>query len=248
VRFDGKVVLVTGASRGIGAATAKLFGAEGATVIVNYSQSEDRARDVVNAIIAGGGAAEAICADVRDGDAVTAMVKDVAKRHGTIDVLVNNAGVTRDTLTAVMEDAEWDDVMAINAGGMFKCARAVCRPMMRARTGVIINVSSVAGSKGGRGQTNYAASKGAIEAFTRSLAVELAPRGIRVNAVAPGVIVTDMSAFVREQAEDEVLSKILLGRYGEVDEVAQVIAFLASDAAAYVTGAIVPVDGGFKMR
>lgn len=248
MRFEGKVVIVTGASRGIGAATATLYGAEGATVIVNYARSEEAARGVVDAIGAAGGTAEAICADVRDGDAVTAMVRDVVKRHGTVDVLVNNAGVTRDTLTAVMEDAEWDDVMAVNAGGMFKCARAVCRPMMRQRSGVIVNVSSVAGAKGGRGQTNYAASKGAIEAFTRSLAVELAPRGIRVNAVAPGVIVTEMSAFVREQAADEVLSKILLARCGEVAEVANVIAFLASDAASYVTGAVVPVDGGFKMR
>ena len=247
MRFYGRVVIVTGASRGIGAATARRFGVEGATVIVNYATSADRAALVVDEIVAAGGTAEVARADVRDSDAVTAMVKDVVARHGRVDVLVNNAGVTRDTLAAVMEDAEWDGVMDVNAAGAMRCARAVCRPMMRARSGVIVNVSSVAATTAGRGQTNYAASKGAIEAFTRSLAVELAPRNIRVNAVAPGVIVTDMTAFVREQASEEILSKILLGRYGTADEVAEVIAFVASDAAAYITGAVIPVDGGFKM-
>jgi len=246
-RFDGQIVLITGAARGIGRATADTFAAHGATVIVNYLSSEADAQEVVREITRNGGRSEAYRTDVRDTRAVRAMVDDLVERYGHIDVLVNNAGITRDALTPIMDDREWDDVFAVNVGGAFRVVRAVARPMMLAKRGRIINVSSVAGTKGGRGQSNYAASKAALEGFTRSLAVELAPRGILVNAVAPGVIVTDMSRRVREEGEEEALSKILLRRYGEAEEVAQVIAFLASDAAAYITGAVIPVDGGFKM-
>jgi 3-oxoacyl-[acyl-carrier protein] reductase len=237
VRFSDRVVLITGAARGIGAATARAFAGEGAIVIVNYSRSRAAADAVVAEIVAAGGRAEAMSADVRDGPAVKAMVDAVSQRHGGIDVLVNNAGITRDQLTAVMTDEEWDEVLAVNVGGAFRAARAVCRPMLRKRAGRIVNVSSVAGQKGGRGQVNYAASKAALEGMTRALAVELAPRGITVNAVAPGVIDTAMSEFLREAAEDEVLERILLGRVGTAEEVAGVILFLASDAAAYITGA-----------
>lgn len=245
--FTERVVLITGASRGIGAATAKAFAARGAVVVVNYARAHDAAAAVVAEIASAGGTALAVAADVRDSAAVKAMVDDVARRYGRIDVLVNNAGVTRDQLVAAMDDAEWDEVLAVNTGGAFHAARAVCRPMIRARRGRIINVSSVAGQKGGRGQVNYAASKAALEGLTRALAVELAPRNITVNAVAPGVIETEMSAFVRQAAEQEILGRILLGRFGTAEEVAQVILFLASDAAAYITGAVIPVDGGFKM-
>lgn len=243
----GRVALVTGASRGIGRATASLLASEGAHVIVNYRASAAAAESVVAEIRSAGGSAECRCADVRDGAAVGEMVTQIVKQHGRIDVLVNNAGIHHDTLVPAMEDAEWDEVLATNVGGAFRVARAVARPMMLARHGRIINVSSVSGMKGGRGQANYAASKAALEGFTRALAVELAPRGILVNAVAPGVIVTDMSERIRAEGEAEAKSKILLRRFGEPVEVARVIAFLASDAASYITGATIPVDGGFKM-
>lgn len=243
----GQVVLVTGASRGIGRATALAFGAQGATVVVNHRQSAAQAEAVSAEIVRSGGRAETFGADVRDEVAIGAMVTEVIKRHGRIDVLVNNAGITHDTLMPAMEAGEWDEVMAVNVGGAFRVARAVARPMILARRGRIINVSSVAGQKGGRGQANYAASKAALEGFTRALAVELAPRGILVNAVAPGVIVTAMSQRVREQGEEEALAKILLKRFGKPEEVANVITFLASAAASYITGAVIPVDGGFKM-
>jgi 3-oxoacyl-[acyl-carrier protein] reductase len=216
-------------------------------VIANYQTSESAAQELVEEIRRNGGRAEGYRADVRDTRSVRNMADDLVRRHGRIDVLVNNAGITRDALTPAMDDPEWDDVMAVNVGGAFRVARAVARPMMLAKRGRIINVSSVAATRGGRGQANYAASKAALEGFTRSLAVELAPKGIRVNAVAPGVIVTDMSRRIREEGEKEVLSKILLNRYGTAEEVARVIVFLASDAAAYITGAVIPVDGGFKM-
>ena len=246
-RLEGRVVLVTGASRGIGAAIAKACAAEGARVVVNYARGADAAAEVVRSIAEAGGEAVQWRADVSDGEAVNAMVDGVLEKFGALDVLVNNAGVTRDNLLAVMADEEWDDVLRVNAGGTFRLCRAVARPMMARKRGRIVNVSSVAGTKGGKGQTNYAASKGAIEAFTRALAVELAPKGIAVNAVAPGVIVTEMSAFVREAAGEEVLGKILLKRYGNPEDVARAVLFLASEDAAYITGVTLPVDGGFKM-
>ena len=246
-RLEGRVVLVTGASRGIGAAIARACADEGARVVVNYARNADAAAEVVRGIQAGGGEAMMQRADVTDGPAVDAMVDAILEKYGALDVLVNNAGITRDNLVAVMSDDEWEEVLRVNAGGVFRLARAVARPMMARKRGRIVNVSSVAGTKGGKGQTNYAASKGAVEAFTRALAVELAPKGITVNAVSPGVIVTEMSQFVREAAGDEVLARILLKRYGNPEDVARAVVFLASEDAAYITGVTLPVDGGFKM-
>ncbi len=241
MRLKDRVVLVTGASRGIGAAIAKACAEEGARVAMNCSSGVKPAEELAAQI-----GAQVWKADVSSTDEVNAMVDGVLEKMGTIDVLVNNAGITRDNLLAAMTDEEWEKVLDVNAGGVFRCCRAVARPMMSKKRGRIVNVSSVAGQKGGRGQTNYAASKGAIEAFTRSLAVELAPKNVTVNAVAPGIIVTDMSAFVRDAAPEESMAHIPLKRYGTPEDVAKAVLFLASDDAAYVTGAVLPVDGGFR--
>ncbi len=250
-RFENRIVLVTGASRGIGAATAKAFALEGATVIANclhnVNSTEQLAEEVLTERGKGTGSLLPLAADIRESSQVASMVREVLSKHGRIDILVNNAGVTQDTLLPIMEDSEWEDVMACNLSGTFKVTRAVSKAMMMARRGRIINLSSVAATKGGRGQSNYAASKAAIEGFTRALAVELAPRNIAVNAVAPGVIITDMTAFIREQGKEEALSTILMNRFGLPHEVADTILFLASEEASYITGAVIPVDGGFKM-
>ncbi len=244
-RFAKQVVLVSGASRGIGAATARAFGAEGAHVVVNYSRSKEAAESVAAEISEQEGAsAQLFECDVSDADAATAMVKAITKEHKRLDVLVNNAGITRDGLLAVMTGEEWTQVMDVNVRGAFHLVRAACRPMMSARSGRIINVSSVAAKKPGRGQANYAASKGAIEAFTRAMAAELAPRGITVNSVAPGVVVTEMTDFIRSQASEAILARIPLGRFGTPTDIAAAIVFLASPEASYITGTTLAVDGG----
>jgi 3-oxoacyl-[acyl-carrier protein] reductase len=229
--LKGKVVLVTGGSRGIGRAIVERFAADGADVTFFYRGNEAAAREVLAAVTAAGGTAAAEQVDVTDAPAVTAAVERLVDRAGRIDVLVNNAGVVRDNLL----------------GGVFHVTRAVVPHMISKRAGRIINLGSVAGEKGGRGQTNYAASKGAISAFTRSLAVELASRKITVNCVAPGVIETEMSQQVRDLAGDEVKERILLRRYGQPQEVAHAVWFLASSFADYITGQVLHVDGGFKM-
>jgi 3-oxoacyl-[acyl-carrier protein] reductase len=240
--------MVTGGSRGIGRAIVELFAAEGADVTFLYRQDAAAAAEVVAAGQAAGRKIAAEQVDVRDPQACTAAVERVVERNSRIDVLVNNAGVIRDNLLGLLEDEDVRVVLDTNVGGVFNMTRAVVPHMVARRAGKIINVSSVAGEKGGRGQTNYAASKGAINAFTRALAVELAPRRITVNGVAPGVIETDMSQQVRERASDAVKSRILLRRFGAPMEVAYAVWFLASRFADYITGETLHVDGGFKME
>jgi 3-oxoacyl-[acyl-carrier protein] reductase len=241
----GGVAIVTGGSRGIGRAIVEVLAAAGMDVVLTYNQDAAAAAEV------GAGEGLKISAerlDVRDSAACAALVERVVDRTGQVDLLVSNAGVIRDNPLTAMEDEDLRIVLETNTVGAFNMARAVAPHMVAARRGKIINVSSVAGEKGGRGQTNYAASKGAINAFTRALAVELAPRGITVNAVAPGVVDTRMSQDVRERAGDAVLSKILLRRIGSTADVAYAVWFLASRYANYITGEILHVDGGFKME
>jgi 3-oxoacyl-[acyl-carrier protein] reductase len=244
----GKIVIVTGGSRGIGRAIVELFGAEGADVTFLFRDDAAAAAQVVDAGRAAARRIAAEQADVCNPGACAALVERVAERCGRIDVLVNNAGILRDNLLGFLETDDVRAVLDTNVGGVFNVTRAVVPHMIARRAGTIINISSVAGEKGGRGQTNYAASKGAINAFTRALAVELAPRRITVNAVAPGVIDTEMSQELRERASGEVESRILLRRPGTPLEVAYAVCFLASRYAQYITGQVLHVDGGFKME
>ncbi len=243
----GKVALVTGGSRGIGRAIVERLAGDGADVVFFYRGNAEAAREVVSAVATAGGKAEAQQVDVADGAAVTAAIERLIESRGRIDVLVNNAGIVRDNLLALLSDDDIHSVLDTNIGGAFNVTRAVVPHMISKRAGRIINLSSVAADKGGRGQANYAASKGAINAFTRAMAVELASRKISVNCVAPGVIETEMSQQVRDLAGDEVKARILLRRYGQPEDVAHAVWFLASRFADYITGEVLHVDGGFKM-
>ena len=242
---DG-VAIVTGGSRGIGRAVVELLAAAGMDVVLAYRQNSAAATEVVASAPDLKITAEPL--DVRDAPACAALAEKVIDRTGRIDLLVNNAGVIRDNPLTLFDDEDVRVVLETNVTGAFNMTRAVAPHMVSQRRGKIINISSVSGEKGGRGQTNYSASKGAINAFTKSLAVELAPRGITVNAVAPGVIETEMSRDVRERAADAVLSRILLRRIGSPADVAHAVWFLASRYADYITGEILHVDGGFKME
>jgi len=246
--ISGKVAIVSGGSRGIGRAIVERLAADGADVTFFYRGNAAAAAAVVDAATAAGWKVVAEQLDVRDSAACAAAAERVADRAGRIDILVNNAGITRDNPLAAFDDADVAEVLATNVTGTFNLCRAVVPYMTSQRAGAIVNLSSVAGDKGGRGQTNYAASKGAINAFTRALAVELAPRKVRVNAVAPGVVDTEMSAEVRELAGETVLSRILLRRWGKPEEIADAVWFLVSAHASYMTGQVLAVDGGFKME
>jgi 3-oxoacyl-[acyl-carrier protein] reductase len=246
MKLKEKIALVTGGSRGLGKAIALQLAKDGAQVVVNYATSTDKAEEVVAAIKAEGGKALAMKADVSHLEEVEKMVDTIYEQFGRIDILVNNAGVTRDELLISMEREDWDKVIATNLGGLFNCSKSVAKYMMMQKSGRIINMSSVAGERGGRGQSNYAASKGAVNAFTRSVAMELARKKVTVNAVAPGVVETEMSSEVIRRAQDIILNSVALKRLGQPEEIAKVVAFLASDDSSYITGEVIRVDGGFK--
>lgn len=245
-RLKDKAALVTGASRGIGRAIALRLAQEGARVCVNFRTQQAAAEEVVAAIHAGGGEAVAMGADVGAAEPARQLVENAQKHFGRLDILVNNAGVVRDNLLLTMGDEEWRTVEATNLDSCFYCCRAAARFMLRQRAGRIINISSAAGEKPNRGQVNYAASKGGINALTRALAAELAPKNITVNAVAPGMIETEMSREVRELAGDKILPYIMLNRYGRPEDIAAAVAFLASSDADYITGEVLRVDGGLR--
>lgn len=243
-----KAALVTGASRGIGAATARELSRRGYAVVLHHHTGEVEAAALEAELSAGGGRAFLARANVADPTAVSAMFRAIDADVGPLDVVVCNAGITRDALLGASEPAELDALFAVNVAGVVHVCREAARRMVSQRRGSIVNVSSVAAQRPGRGQAGYAASKGAVESLTRALAVELAPRGIRVNAVAPGIIDTAMTKELQALAPDELKRRVLLRRLGTADEVARVIGFLASEDGSYVTGQVWNVDGGFKLE
>lgn len=245
--LNDKVALVTGASRGIGKAIALALAEAGADIIVNYAGNAEAAAQTVAHIQALGRKAMKSRANVGHMDEVKAMIDEAVAQFGKIDILVNNAGITRDNLLMRMKEEEFDDVIATNLKGVFNCMQAVARPMMRQRSGRIINISSVVGVLGNPGQANYVAAKAGVIGMTKSAARELASRGITVNAVAPGFIETEMTAQLSEATREQLMGQIPLARLGEPEDVANVVRFLASDAAAYMTGQTVHVDGGMYM-
>ena len=242
-----KIAIVTGASKGIGRACALRLAKDGMTVIVNYSRSDEAANKAVEEIKAAGGSAAAYKADVSDPEQVKTMFKDIADEYGTVDVLVNNAGITRDGLLLTMSEENYDDVIRINQKSVFNMTKHVGAVMLRQKRGRIVNLASVAGLYGNPGQMNYSASKGAIIAMTKTSAKELGSRGITVNAVAPGFIKTPMTDKLTEEQRNAMLAQISMKRYGEPEEVASVVAFLCSDDASYVTGQTIEISGGLMM-
>ncbi|MBR8831483.1 MAG: 3-oxoacyl-[acyl-carrier-protein] reductase [Chroococcopsis gigantea SAG 12.99] len=243
--LKNKVAIVTGASRGIGRAIALSLAEEGATVVVNYASSALAAEEVAGEIIAGGGEAITLQADVSKPEQVDNLIEQTMAKYGRVDVLVNNAGITRDTLLLRMKLEDWQAVIDLNLTGVFLCTRAVSKIMLKQKSGRIINIASVAGQMGNPGQTNYSAAKAGVIGMTKTVAKELASRGITVNAVAPGFIETDMTEDLKAE---EILKFIPLGRYGKPEEIAGMVSFLAAaPAGAYITGQVFNVDGGMVM-
>ena len=251
MELEDKVSLVTGASRGLGKAIALKLASLGSKVAVNYVEIEPGnkadADDLVEAIIHRGGEAMPVEADIRDGEAVRAIAEQIISKWGKIDILVNNAGITRDNLLMRMSEEAWDDVIDTNLRGAYLCTKFALRSMIRQGWGRIINIASIAGLMGNVGQTNYAASKAGLIAFTKSVAREVGSRSITANAVAPGFIKTKMTENLPEEIKKSILSMMSLHRFGETEEVAELVAFLASDNASYITGQVICIDGGVSM-
>jgi 3-oxoacyl-[acyl-carrier protein] reductase len=248
INLKDKVALVTGASRGIGRSIATTLAGAGALVVINFKSNAAAAGEVVSAITAAEGRAAAIQADVSDAAEVERLFKEVLDRYGKIDILVNNAGITRDTLLLRMKEEDFDAVLQTNLRGVYLCTKAALRPMTKARGGRIINITSVVGLMGNAGQANYAAAKAGIIGFTKAAAREMASRNITVNAVAPGYIETELTGVLSETVRQAILENIPLGRLGQPQDVADLVCFLASDAAGYITGQTLTVDGGMVMH
>jgi 3-oxoacyl-[acyl-carrier protein] reductase len=244
----GRVAIVTGAGRGIGRAVALRLAAEGASVAISYRSNDDAARETAGAVREAGVECEVFKGDVASPEDVQMLFECVTDTFGRLDILVNNAGLTRDNLMMRMKEEEFDEVLRTNLGGTYLCTRAALRPMVRARWGRIVNVSSVVGLVGNAGQANYAASKAGIIGFTKSVAREVAQRGITANAVAPGYVETELTVSLPENVKEAIRTQVPMGRFGEAQEVAEVVTFLAGEGAGYVTGQTIAVDGGMTMQ
>ena len=245
---DGRVAVVTGGTRGIGRTIAMRLAAEGANVAVSYRSNDEAAEETAASVRAEGVKCEVFKGDVASPEDVQALFKGVSDVFGRMDILINNAGITRDNLMMRMKEDEFDEVLRTNLGGTYLCTRAALRPMIRARWGRIVNVSSVVGLVGNAGQANYAASKAGIIGFTKSVAREVAQRGITANTVAPGYVETELTGSLPEEVKDQIRNQVPMGRFGEAVEVAEVVAFLAGEGAGYVTGQTIAVDGGMTMQ
>ena len=245
--LQDKVALVTGGSRGIGKAVSKQLAEDGANVIINFSSNEEAAQKTLSEILENGGKGEIKKARVENFDEVQALVKNILDRYTKIDILVNNAGITRDNLVMRMDWKEWDEVLNVNLKGTFFCTKAVMRPMLKARYGKIVNITSVVGVTGNPGQANYSASKAGIIGFTKSVAKELASRNINVNAVAPGFIETEMTDVLSDQIKEVMKKQIPFDRFGSSQDVANLVSFLVSDKASYITGQVIHINGGMYM-
>jgi 3-oxoacyl-[acyl-carrier protein] reductase len=246
--LTGKSAIVTGASRGIGRAIAIDLAARGVSVVINYNSSESAAQEVLSVIAAAGGKAVAVRGDVSKPEDANALIKAAIDAYGKVDILVNNAGTTRDTLLMTMKEEDWDVVIDTDLKSVYNCSKAVVRPMIRQRSGRIISITSVVGLTGQAGQSNYAAAKAGVIGFTKSLAREVGSRGITVNAVAPGFIPTALTNVLTDEQKESAIKMTPLGRFGKPEEVAYAVSFLASDEAAFITGAVLSVDGGLVMQ
>ena len=247
MNLKGKTVLITGGSRGIGRAMALAFAEEGTNVIINYTSDEENAKNAIKEIEKFGVKGLAIRANISKAEEVNSMFDKIKEDFDVIDILINNAGITRDSLFIGMKEKDWDEVIEVNLKGMFLCTKAVIRKMLRQRYGRIVNISSVVGVIGNPGQANYCASKAGVIGFTKSLAREVASRNITVNAIAPGFIKTDMTDALPEDIKESVMVTIPMGRYGNPEDIANIAVFLSSDKAGYITGQIIHIDGGMAM-